>query len=95
MKIFLPFKRRDDVEQTKHKHVSVRFEKREKKNRIKKAQRIFSSNPIQFYTFLFLTLLYYYVELFSLCAYTLKRGLEKREKTSAYKSNNYNKREKE
>ena len=41
MKIFLPFKRRDDVEQTKHKHVSVRFEKREKKNRIKKAQDFF------------------------------------------------------
>ena len=58
VKIFLPFKRRDDVEQTKHKHVSVRFEKREKKNRIKKAQRIFSSNPIQFYTFLFLITLF-------------------------------------
>ena len=97
MKIFLPFKRRDDVEQTKHKHVSVRFEKREKKIESKK-RRIFSHNPIQFYTFSFLTLLYYYVELFSLCAYTLKRGLEKREKTSAYKSNNNNnnnKREKE
>jgi hypothetical protein len=69
--------------------------KKEKKNRIKflfeKAD--FSKNPT---TFCF-SRYYYYVELFSLsCAYTLKRGLEKREKTSAYKSNNNNnKREKE
>ena len=71
-----------------------------KKKRKKKSNQIsfrksgdFSKNPT---TFCF-SRYYYYVELFSLsCAYTLKRGLEKREKTSAYKSNNNNnKREKE
>ena len=41
VKIFLPFKRRDDVEQTKHKHVSVRFEKREKKSNQKSAEDFF------------------------------------------------------
>ena len=99
MKIFLPFKRRDDVEQTKHKHVSVRFEKREKKIESKKRRGFFPRIPYNFTPFCFsLRYLYYYVELVSLCAaYTLKRGLEKREKTSAYKSNNNNnnKREKE
>ena len=76
-------------------HFSLWFEKkREKKNRIKFLfEKVdFSKNPT---TFCF-SRYYYYVELFSLsCAYTLKRGLEKREKTSAYKSNNNNKREKE
>ena len=70
-----------------------------KKKRKKKSNQIsfrksgdFSKNPT---TFCF-SRYYYYVELFSLsCAYTLKRGLEKREKTSAYKSNNNNKRERE
>ena len=65
-----------------------------KKKRKKKSNQIsfrksgdFSKNPT---TFCF-SRYYYYVELlFSLCAYTLKRGLEKREKTSAYKSNNNN-----
>ena len=99
VKIFLPFKRRDDVEQTKHKHVSVRFEKREKKIESKKRRGFFPRIPYNFTPFCFsLRYLYYYVELVSLCAaYTLKRGLEKREKTSAYKSNNNNnnKREKE
>ena len=70
-----------------------------KKKRKKKSNQIsfrksgdFSKYPT---TFCF-SRYYYYVELFSLsCAYTLKRGLEKREKTSAYKSNNNNKRERE
>ena len=69
-----------------------------KKKRKKKSNQIsfrksgdFSKNPT---TFCF-SRYYYYVELFSLCAYTRKRGLEKREKTSAYKSNNNNKRERE
>ena len=70
-----------------------------KKKRKKKSNQIsfrksgdFSKNPT---TFCF-SRYYYYVELFSLsCAYTLKRGLEKREKTSAYKSNNNNKKKRE
>lgn len=69
-----------------------------KKKRKKKSNQIsfrksgdFSKNPT---TFCF-SRYYYYVELFSLsCAYTLKRGLEKREKTSAYKSNNNNNKKK-
>lgn len=69
--------------------------KREKKNRIKflfEKAGIFPRIPPLFVSHNY----YYYVELFSLsCAYTLKRGLEKREKTSAYKSNNNNKRERE
>ena len=67
----------------------VRKKKRKKKsNQISFRKSVdFSKNPT---TFCF-SRYYYYVELFSLsCAYTLKRGLEKREKTSAYKSNNNN-----
>jgi len=71
----------------------VRKKKRKKKsNQISFRKSVdFSKNPT---TFCF-SRYYYYVELFSLCAYTRKRGLEKREKTSAYKSNNNNKRERE
>ena len=66
--------------------------KREKKNRESKKRWIFSRI---LHLFVSHYVIIYYVELFSLCAYTIKRGLGKREKTSAYKSNNNNKRERE
>ena len=66
--------------------------KREKKNRESKKRWIFSRI---LHLFVSHYVIIYYVELFSLCAYTIKRGLGKREKTSAYKSNNTNKRERE
>ena len=66
--------------------------KEKKKIESKKRRGFFPRIPYNFTPFCFsLRYLYYYVELVSLCAaYTLKRGLEKREKTSAYKSNNNN-----
>ena len=69
---------------------SLWFEKKEEK----KIESNFFSKKRGFFQeshhFLFLTLLLLRGIILSLCAYTLKRGLEKREKTSAYKSNNNN-----
>ena len=70
-----------------------------KKKEEKKIESNFFSKKRGFFQeshhFLFLPLLLLRGIILSLCAYTLKRGLEKREKTSAYKSNNNNKRERE
>ena len=104
VKIFLPFKKKGTIER-KTQHVSHflsnlslksftfrLFEKKRKKNRESKKRWIFSRI---LHLFVSHYVIIYYVELFSLCAYTIKRGLGKREKTSAYKSNNTNKRERE
>ena len=119
VKIFLPFKKRDDWTQNTNTcqvhtfslslsffslSVSVpniitpRFGRNKKsflfpsKEEKQKIESNFFLKKRGFFQeshhFLFLTLLL--LRGIILCAYTLKRGLEKREKTSAYKSNNNN-----